>query len=281
MCLAAIAVDAHPGFALVIAANRDEFHAREAAAAAWWEEGVLGGRDLRAGGTWLCVDRRGRFAFVTNVREPGRHDPRLRSRGELPLAVVTSALPVDAAVEALMREAATWNGFNLVAGDASQVVYASNRPEGNDREGNRHGRADAGIVALAAGVHAVSNAALDVPWPKVVATREAMRRWCAEGREDPAPLWRALADRDVAVDDALPSTGLARERERLLSAAFIVDPAYGTRASTIFTVSRDGRARFVERSFDATARETGRVDERFDVAAAGPPARGLAPAHVG
>ncbi len=122
MCLALVALDAHPRFPLVVAANRDEHHARATAAARWWDEGWLGGRDLTAGGTWLGVTRAGRFAFVTNVREPGRNDVAAPSRGTLVThALATFETPL-ATVESALRDGGAYNGFNLIAGDAAQRV---------------------------------------------------------------------------------------------------------------------------------------------------------------
>jgi uncharacterized protein with NRDE domain len=254
MCLAVVAIDQHPQHALVIAANRDELHARPAAAAHAWPDGIFAGRDEEAGGTWLGVDRRGRFAFVTNFREPGRHDPHARSRGELPLAILRDRGDVAAACARVARDGARYNGFNLVAGEGNAAYCVSNRRDG--------------VVALDRGVHGISNGALDARWPKVLRLEQSVAAWCAAGADDREPLWRALADRTPADDAALPSTGLPRERERLVSAPFIVDPTYGTRASTLVTVSRDGVVTFQERRFDPRAVTIGEVSERFAIGTA-------------
>src|SRR5882672_5260905 len=120
MCLAVVALDVHPRYAVVVAANRDEFHARPAQRAHWWHDetgaSLLAGRDVEHGGTWLGVTRRGRWAFVTNVREPGRHDPRAPSRGALVPAALRDQRPVVNAVEAVVARALACNGFNLLAG---------------------------------------------------------------------------------------------------------------------------------------------------------------------
>jgi uncharacterized protein with NRDE domain len=254
MCLAVVAIGLHPRHALVIAANRDELHARPAAAAHAWPDGVFAGRDEEAGGTWLGVDRRGRFAFVTNFREPGRHDPQARSRGELPLAILRDRDDVAAACARVARDGDRYNGFNVVAGERESALSFSNR-------------GDRGIVALGRGVHGISNGALDARWPKIVRLERAVAAWCEAGDDDREPLWRALADRQPAADDELPATGLTRERERLVSAPFIVDPVYGTRASTLVTVSRDGVVTFAERRFDPRAIAIGEVSERFAIGA--------------
>jgi uncharacterized protein with NRDE domain len=224
MCLAVIAVDAHPRIALLVAANRDEYHARPAAPAAW-DGDVLAGRDLMAGGTWLAVRRDGRFAFVTNVRDGRAQDPAARTRGELPLLALSGAA-IDG-----MR----YNGFNLVAGDAHGFTWTSNRGDGSRR--------------VTSGVHGLSNASLDVPWPKVVRTQRRIVAWLRGDGRDLAAVFDALGDRAQAAEAELPSTGVAIAWERLLSAPFIVSERYGTRCSTVLVVDRDGNARFVERSF--------------------------------
>lgn len=252
MCLAVIALDAHPRFALVIAANRDEFHARPAAAAAWGDappfEGVLAGRDLEAGGTWLGVRRDGRWALLTNVREGGRREPGARSRGEL----VPQVLARDAHAGTL-REVANhgsgYNGFNLLAGIGAEAAWTSNRaPE---------------VVPLRSGLHGLSNALLDTRWPKLARTQALVAHWCGRGDHDLAPLFAALSDRTRAADADLPATGVSLERERLLSAPFIVSDDYGTRCSTVFTIDRRGRAHFRERSFDARGAPTGEAAYDF------------------
>ena len=256
MCLVVLAIAAHPAYALVVAANRDEFHARPTAPAAWWPEGWLGGRDLRAHGTWFGVTRAGRFACVTNVREPGRNDPGAPSRGDLPPALLADARTCDVALTSLAAQGRRYNGYNLVAGEPRMSWWSSNRRE------------DDAPVALPPGITGISNAALDTPWPKVVTTRDRVAAWCASGATDLQPLFAALADRTIARDDALPATGVTPEWERRLSAAFIVSDRYGTRASTVLAVAHDGTARFVEQSFGADGGPTGRIDTRFAVTAA-------------
>jgi uncharacterized protein with NRDE domain len=225
MCLAVIAVDAHPRYALVLAANRDEYHARPAAPASWSGD-VLAGRDLMAGGTWLAVRRDGRMALVTNVRDGKAQDPAKSSRGELPLLALGSPGGIDGA---------RYNGFNLVAGDASGLEWTSNRSEERRR--------------IDTGVHGLSNAALDARWPKVVRTEQRLASWLRGDAASLEPLFDALGDRDQAPDALLPATGVPLAWERILSAPFILGERYGTRCSTVLAVDRERRAWFVERTF--------------------------------
>lgn len=249
MCLAMLALDSHRSYGLVVAANRDEYHARPTAPAHWWEEGLLAGRDLHAGGTWLGVTRHGRFALLTNFRDPSRNDGNAPSRGTLVPDILLDARDADAAVAHIVEAGAQYNGFNLLAGTHARTTWGSNRA--------------ARTKALARGTYGLSNALLDDPWPKVVSTKAALDAWVAGGEEDVEPLFEALAQRVLAADAELPATGVAIEWERRLSAPFIVGDSYGTRSSTVFTLDRAGNARFVERSFDANGDVTGDVEERF------------------
>ena len=241
MCLALLALDAHPAFSLVVAANRDEFHARDAAPAHWWNDGRLAGLDRVGGGTWFGVTRTGRWALVTNFREGVARDPSAPSRGR----VVGRALADEAGALACAASTAVdgsrYHGYSLLVGDVARAAYTSNRASG--------------ALALRPGVMGLSNHLLETPWPKVVRCKARLAAWIESGSEAVEPLFDLLADRAAANAAALPSTGVSVEWERRLSSAFIVDPAYGTRCSTVLTIARDGAARFVEKSFDPGGRE--------------------------
>ena len=249
MCLALLALDAHPAYSLVVAANRDEYHARPTAPAHWWDEGLLAGRDLHAGGTWLGVTRTGRFALLTNFRDPSRNDVNAPSRGSLVPEVLLDLREAEAAVMRIVEDGRAYNGFNLLAGTQARAAWGSNRV--------------ARSKLLGRGTYGLSNALLDDPWPKVLSTRRALDAWVAAGEEDVEPLFEALAQRAPAPDAELPATGVGLEWERRLSAPFILSEMYGTRSSTVFTLDRAGNARFVERSFDADGELSGEVEERF------------------
>jgi uncharacterized protein with NRDE domain len=238
MCLVLIALDSHPEFSLILGANRDEFYDRPTAPAAFWPDApsVLAGRDLKAGGTWLGVDRRGRLAAVTNYRQGEREPPAARSRGRLVSEFLTDNTGALEHMERVQSEASLYNGFNLIAGDSGGFFYYSNR-EGRIRK-------------LAPGVYGLSNHLLDTPWPKVTAKKSAfgalLKGNASELTED---LFALLSDRSRPADALLPSTGVGPEWERLLSSAFIASDDYGTRSSTVVLVGRDGGIVFVERNF--------------------------------
>lgn len=249
MCLALVALDAHPRLRLVIAANRDEFHARPAAGAHWWADGTLAGVDLEAGGTWFGVTRRGRWALVTNFREGVPRDPNAPSRGGLVTrALAHGAAPLECAA-AIAADGARYHGYNLLLGELATAAYASNRASG--------------AMALGGGIHGLSNHLLDTPWPKVVRAKAGLAACLGRATVDVESLFELLADRTQAEPAALPSTGITPQWERLLSSAFIVDAQYGTRCSTVLTIAQDGGARFAERSFDAAGTQTAEAVHDF------------------
>ena len=238
MCLVLVALTSHPEYPLVLAANRDEFYDRPTAPAQLWEDApsVLAGRDLKAGGTWLGVDVRGRLGAVTNYRQGERESPAPRSRGLLVSEFLTGDTATFQYMERVQREAGLYNGFNLIAGDAGGLFYFS----------NRQGR----VRNLGPGVYGLSNHLLDTPWPKVASTKSVFHALLTgRGSGLSEDLFGLLSDRNRPGDDLLPSTGVAPEWERLLSSAFIASDHYGTRSCTVVLVNRDGGVTFTERSF--------------------------------
>jgi uncharacterized protein with NRDE domain len=249
MCLALIALAAHPRWQLVIAANRDEFHARPARPARWWPSGILAGEDLTAGGTWFGVDRSGRWALVTNYREGVPRDPAAPSRGGLVTRAILDQAPPLVCAAAIAVDGHRYHGFNLLLGDSEGAAYTSNRASG--------------ALGLGPGLHGLSNHLLETPWPKVVRSKERIAAWLDAGTETLDGLFELLADRRQAEPSTLPSTGVSREWERVLSSPFIASDGYGTRCSTVLAIAPDGGARFVERSFDANGLPSGEVSFEF------------------
>ena len=238
MCLVLIALNSHPEYSLIVAANRDEFYDRPSAPAEYWEDapGILAGRDLKAGGTWLGIDQRGRFAAVTNYRQGQREQSAPRSRGHLVSGFLTTSTDVREYFEQVRADAELYNGFNLIAGDSRELLYYSNRED--------H------IRALGPGLYGLSNHLLDTAWPKVTSTKSAFGTLLSRRASDLTDaLFALLSDRTQPPDDQLPHTGVGPEWELLLSSAFITSRDYGTRSSTVVLVGRDGGIVFVERNF--------------------------------
>jgi uncharacterized protein with NRDE domain len=236
MCLIAFAHDVGP-YALVLAANRDELHARPTARAATWSDApdVFGGRDLEQHGTWLGLSRAGRLAAVTNVRSgTPRSGP--RSRGDLCAHFLRGDEPAAEFAARVARDRDSYGPFNVVVRAGMRMFYASSL--------------FAEARELEPGIYGVSNAALDVPWPKVVRAKQALTEALALDTESlVARLFAMLAERTQAPDVELPHTGVPLEIERFLSAAFLAAPAYGTRASTVVVWKKTGEVTFEERAF--------------------------------
>ena len=263
MCLAAFSWGEHLRYPLVLAANRDEFHQRPSAPMAWWDDGAtLAGRDLEAGGTWLGISRQGRIGLLTNVREPGRQQQGLASRG---LIIPTWLDPtVTAQTLRTSLEARTYNGYNLLALDVrtGQAHWSS----------NRHGHRS----PLPNAVHGLSNAALDTPWPKLQRLKDGVAHLVHHEADSAPPqvlldrLLDLLADRHQPADGELPSTGVPIEWERSLGRIFIEMPqaGYGTRCSTAAVVEHLGdatwRLHVVEQSWDAAGLPLHRAVHQFE-----------------
>ncbi|ARP81309.1 hypothetical protein CAL12_10965 [Bordetella genomosp. 8] len=236
MCLAVLAIDVIPDAPVLVAANRDEYHARPTAAAAPWRDDprIIAGRDLQSGGTWMGMTRAGRHALVTNYRDPMTIRPGAPSRGKLVEDFLRGAVSPSEYIATVAASGAAYNGFNLIVGDGDDVWYYSNR-----------GPAPR---ALAPGIYALSNHLLDTPWPKLARTKAAFTDIL---RGAPSPdieaLFDALGDRSVAQDAELPDTGIGLERERFLSSAFIVGLTYGTRSSTVMAIGMEHRALYERR----------------------------------
>jgi uncharacterized protein with NRDE domain len=246
MCLIAFAWRSDARHELIVAANRDEFHARPSAPAGWWDDAprVFGGRDLRSGGGWLAVSRDGRLAAVTNVRRMVPPNPAAPTRGALVADFLRGTASARDYAASLAARAAEYSGFNLLLYDGRELWYVDNHPEFEAQP-------------VAPGVHVVSNDQLDTPWPKSLRLKTALERTAARDA-----LFAALADRRPARDDELPDTGVGLEMERMLSPPFIVSAGYGTRCSTVVAIGAGG-IDFSERRFDASGALAGQTDQHL------------------
>ena len=235
MCLILIAHGAHAEFPLVIAANRDEYYQRPTARAAFWQDHphILAGRDLECMGTWLGVTRAGRFAALTNFRDPRERRTDAPSRGQLVSGFLASDQEPREYLANVANEAQRYNGFNLLAGDVDGVFYLSSRA--------------GSVQQVSPGIHGLSNHLLDTPWPKVQRGKQRLQAALA-GEFDAEALLDLLQDREPAIASELPDTGIGAEMERVLSPALIVSPQYGTRASTAVLFGEDGSVSFAERT---------------------------------
>ncbi|MDN3017262.1 NRDE family protein [Paenibacillus sp. BSR1-1] len=237
MCLILFAYNVHPEYKLIVAANRDEFYNRPTAPAHFWEDSpeILAGRDLEKMGTWMGVTDQGRFAALTNYRNPKELTEGKRSRGEL----VADALKYDGNLEDYMAQLAENNaqypGYNLLAGDSDELYYYSNIGQK--------------LQKLEPGIYGVSNHLLNTEWPKVKIGKDGLSKIIGGKQEDMVEnLFTLLQYSEAAPDELLPNTGVPLDMERMLSPLFIKSGHYGTRSSTIMLMS-DKEIKYIERVF--------------------------------
>jgi uncharacterized protein with NRDE domain len=252
MCLVLVAWRGNSKYPLVIAANRDELHSRPSAPAQWWETQppILAGKDLTAGGTWLGITRAGRFAALTNYRDPEHMRAGTPSRGTLVTSVLKSSAGTAEILSYLRDVGGDYNGFNLIFSDGERLaIYESVRGAGRELE---------------PGIYGLSNHLLDTPWPKV---QNAKSRLSAAllGLPDTTAALALLRDEEPAPDDRLPRTGISLQWERLVSSAFVRAQDYGTRCSTLVRIDQDRRACFDEWTWDSHGAKSGAVSLQFDL----------------
>ena len=244
---------ARPDYPLIFAGNRDEAYERPSTGAAFWDDepDIFGGRDLEKGGTWLGLTRSGRLATVTNYRAGfSRRGAAPRSRGELVASYLRSTESPTRFLQQVAPISAQYRDFCLIVGDLDHLYFYSNRGSGPEE--------------ITPGVHGLSNHLLDTPWPKVRHGSERVSALLGCSESDlVAGLFEILADRTRAPDAELPDTGVGLTRERELSPCFIADARYGTRASTVLLIKRDGQILFIERSFGPLGVAQGSVERRF------------------
>ena len=228
MCLLAFNWRPNHSTPLILVANRDEFHERPAMPMHWWSGNqgnpfeLLAGKDLKAQGTWLGFNRSGRFAFLTNIRPGFIGVEGERSRGDIPLMFLNSNSSIQQIAQSLKENIDQFAGFNLIVGEPGALYWmSSNTPD---------------LQPVKPGVHALSNDALDIPWPKVTLARQQMSDYGVqlETQLDGSGL---LMDSKRASDIELPNTGIPIEWERLLSSQLIIGEEYGTRSRCLFRLS--------------------------------------------
>ncbi|WHY88939.1 NRDE family protein [Neobacillus novalis] len=226
MCLILFAYQVHPVYKLIVAANRDEFYQRPTAPIHYWAESpeILAGRDLEKMGTWMGVTAKGRFAALTNYRNPQELTEGKRSRGELVAEALKHKGNVKDYLQGLVKNNHDYPGYNLLAGDANELFYYSNIGQM--------------LQKIEPGIHGVSNHQLNTEWPKVKLGREGLSEILTGKQEDLTDkLFELLQHSDPAPDGILPSTGVSLEWERMLSPLFIKSEHYGTRSSTVLLMS--------------------------------------------
>ncbi len=252
MCLIAFAVDAHPDYQLILAANRDEFYKRPTSPAHFWEDHpeILGGRDEEAGGTWMAISKAGRFSAVTNYRDLSNIQDDAISRGELPVNFLLQNVTPDQYAKQIDQISDAYNGFNLLCWAEGKMCHYSNYE-------NK-------VNQLSSGIYGLSNALLDTPWPKVCKLKDNFsERIKTDFSHD--DLLDLLTDHSLADDEELPDTGVGKEWEKMLSAINIQSEKYGTCCSTILTISKNGEVEFTEKTYPVGGRKAGTVTFDFKI----------------
>ncbi len=239
VCLVLWAYDCHEKYKLVVAANRDEFYHRPTLPAYYWPENpsTLAGKDLKEGGTWMGITTCGRFATLTNYRDPSSVNPAAPSRGHLVQRYLEGDIHPESYLQSLLDEGGRYNGYNLLAGNRDEMFYFSNREKL--------------VRRVEKGFHGLSNSLMNVPWPKVTRGIKGLADCLKETDVEAERLFELMADKERASDHELPSTGVSLELERILSPLFIesAEYDYGTRTTTLILMDRDDGVQFWERTF--------------------------------
>ncbi len=244
MCLLLVANKVHPKYKLIIAANRDEEYARPTEKAGFWNDhsNIIGGRDLKDGGTWLGVSTNGKFAAVTNFRDLDKKE-NAPSRGMLTKNFLTGSDSPLEYYEQIKKNAAEYNGFNLVFGVLNEIYFFSNK--------------NGEISKLEKGVYGLSNCLLDTPWPKVEKGKDMLRKILNIEPLRLDSVFNLLLDKKQADDKQLPDTGVGLELERILSPIFVKTEGYGTRSSTLVLINNHNEVNFIEKTYNP-------VDDRLE-----------------
>lgn len=237
MCLILFSYKTHKKYKLILAANRDEFYARPTLPMQWWKnrEGILAGIDEKKQGTWMGIHKNGRFAALTNYRQLPITQKYESSRGFLVSEYLGSEITRKNYMVYLKDHVDDYDGYNLIFGDMNQLSYFCNKGAVNKE--------------LKPGLYGLSNHLLDTEWPKVVGSKDRMKSIIDSDEIDANSLFKMMKNGDLADDSALPDTGIGLEYERMLSAAFIESPEYGTRCTTVLMVDWENNVTFEERSY--------------------------------
>ena len=243
MCLLLISYNHHPVYKVIVAANRDEFYNRPTEPAKFWDNdsSILAGKDLLAGGTWLGITKLGRFAAITNYREPQNILTGSPSRGKLVTNFLEGNSSIKNYLDSLVSTADQYNGYNLIIMDNDEAAYFSNKTKK--------------MLKLSPGIYALSNHLLNTPWPKVETSKKSFVNIINNQNISTDELFNILSDTSTPPDELLPDTGLGLEIERAVSPVFVSTPFYGTRSSTVILIDKQNNVTFIEKSLDTNKNE--------------------------
>lgn len=228
MCLISFNWLNHPVYKLILVANRDEFFDRPSSSLHLWPTGFYAGMDLRGGGTWMGIHPKGRFAALTNYRDPNIVKENPISRGKLVKEFLENEEEPFDYLHRIQEKMHRYNGFNLLVASGEKMGYLSNYRKGMEK--------------VNPGLHGISNAYLDTPWPKVEMAKAGLKDLISKDEINVDALMDLLQSRSYAPDELLPKTGVSFEMERILSAQFIrKEDEYGTVNTSVILWKHDGR----------------------------------------
>ncbi|WP_068675590.1 NRDE family protein [Oceanobacillus sp. Castelsardo] len=239
MCLINFHFHDHPNYKLIVAANRDEFYQRPTAPASYWKDdpNILAGRDLLQMGTWFGITRGGRFAALTNYRDPDLPETGDFSRGEVVRSFLAGEQSPNEFLQSLKKNKEKYAGFNVLIGNGDELYHYNNILDETNE--------------ITPGTHGLSNATLDTPWPKVEKGKQMLQDYVTNHKKMEAnELFRITSNSEQANDEDLPNTGVGMELERILSSLFITSPDYGTRSSTVLLIDKENNVTFNERTYE-------------------------------
>jgi uncharacterized protein with NRDE domain len=254
MCLYVFAYESHSHYRLILASNRDEYYDRPTKDAHIWASSpnVLAGRDIVKCGTWMGITKTGRFAAVTNYRNPSQQLLKADSRGTLVSNFLSNDISPEEYMINVIKKRTFYNGFNLLVADLSRFLYFNKNLSS--------------MEVLKPGIYGLSNHFLNTPWPKVKKSKQALVNYLKDNViVEPQCLFEILADTETAPEIELPDTGIGLEREKMLSSIFIQGTDYGTRSSTILLIDRNNHVTFEERSFNGSLNNSKIVSYEFDI----------------
>ncbi|UCH65026.1 MAG: NRDE family protein [Ignavibacterium sp.] len=237
MCLVVFAHNSHPNYKFIFAANRDEFYDRPTEQADFWKDrpDLLAGKDLKGGGTWMGITKAGKFAAITNYRDLYNIKEDAPTRGLLVTDYLLGDQSSEDYYDSLKKDLSDYNGFNLILGDLNNLYFFSTHADG--------------LRKINTGVHGLSNAVLDTPWPKVEKSKKHFLKLMQHEELHAWELLSLLSDTRKAKEKDLPDTGVGIEWEKVLSSVFIQSPNYGTRCSTAVLIDNNNNVRFAEKTF--------------------------------
>ncbi len=245
MCLITFAYNSHSNYSLILAANRDEFYSRPTRKAKYWFEEdypeILAGKDLEANGTWMGIHKNRKWAALTNYRDLTQLKDSPPSRGDLALNFLKSDQSARQYLKDIQKKSSLYNGFNLLLNDEEGIFHFSNQTDK--------------ITEITSGIHGLSNALLDTPWPKLELAKSGLNEIIKSNQVEPNKLFNILKNETKANDDKLPKTGLPFDLEKAISSVFIKTDGYGTRCSTLLLIHTDGTAEFIERRYIPASNE--------------------------